>query len=51
MDTEDWWNDTDGAEVLKETPVPVLFCLPQISHGLTLYRTRTSSVADQRLTA
>jgi hypothetical protein len=36
---------------LREKPVPVPLCPPQISHGLTRNRTRTSAVRGRRLTA
>jgi hypothetical protein len=34
MVMEHWWNDTERkTEVLREEPVPVLLCPPQIQHG------------------
>ena len=40
MSMEHWWNDTDGsATVLREKPVPVPLCAPQISHELPWQQT------------
>jgi hypothetical protein len=45
-----WWNDTDKV-ILREIPVPVAFCPPLISHGLTWDPTWASAVKGWRLTA
>jgi hypothetical protein len=45
------WNLQRKTEELGEKPVPVPLCPPQISHGLTRDRTRTSAVGGRRLTA
>jgi hypothetical protein len=45
------WNWQGKTEALGEKPVPVPHCPPQIPHGLTRYRTRTSAVGGRRLTA
>jgi hypothetical protein len=46
------WNDilTGETEELREKPVPVPLCPPQISHGLTQARTRASAVRGRWLT-
>jgi len=37
-----WWSDIDGKiEVLKEKPVPVLLCPPQIPYWLARNQTST----------
>jgi len=48
---EHLWNDTDGGkpEVLGEKTVPVPLSPPQISHWLTWYRTRVSSLRGRPL--
>jgi hypothetical protein len=45
------WNLQEKNEVLREIPVPVPVCPPQIPHGLTRHRTRASAVRSRRLTA
>jgi hypothetical protein len=45
------WNWQGKTEVLGEKPIPVPLCPPQIPHGLTRDRTRTSAVGGRRLTA
>jgi hypothetical protein len=45
------WNWQGKTEVLGEKHVPVPLCAPQIPHGLTRDRTRTSAVRGRRLTA
>jgi hypothetical protein len=37
VDVKHWWNDIDGGKnkVLREKPVPLPLCPPQIPHGLT----------------
>jgi hypothetical protein len=39
---------TEKTEVLREKPVTVPFCPPQIPHGLTRDGTRASAVRGQR---
>jgi hypothetical protein len=45
------WNWQVKTEVLREKPVPVPLCPPQIPHGLTQDRTPASAVGGRRLTA
>ena len=45
------WYWQGKTKVLGEEPVPVPHCPPQIPHGLTWDRTRTSAVGGWRLTA
>jgi hypothetical protein len=45
------WNWLGKTEALREKPVPVPLCPPQIPHGLALDRTRSSAVGGRRLTA
>jgi hypothetical protein len=45
------WNWQGKTEVLGEKPVPLPLCPPQIPHGLTRDRTRSSAVRGRRLTA
>jgi hypothetical protein len=45
------WNWQGKTEVLGEEPVPVPLCPPQILHGLTRDRTRTSAMRGRRLIA
>jgi hypothetical protein len=42
---------TGETEEVREKPVPVPHCPPQITHGLTLQRTQASVVKSQWLTA
>jgi hypothetical protein len=42
---------TGEIEVLREKPVTVPLCPPQISHGLSWVRTRTSGVKEKHMTA
>jgi hypothetical protein len=44
------WYWQGKAEELGEKPVPVSLCPPQIPHGLTRERTRTSAERGRRLT-
>jgi hypothetical protein len=45
------WNRQGKTEELGEKPAPVPLCPPQIPHGPTRDRTRTSAVGGQQLTA
>jgi hypothetical protein len=45
------WNWQGKTEILRDKPVPVSLCPPQIPHGLTWDRTRASTVGDRWLTA
>jgi hypothetical protein len=45
------WNWQGKTEVLREKPVPVPLCPPQIPHRLTRDRTRVFAVRGRRLTA
>ena len=42
---------TGDTEVLREKPVTVPLCPPQMSHGLAWDRTRASAVKGKQLTA
>jgi hypothetical protein len=44
------WYCQGKSDELGEKPVPVPLCPPQIPHGLTRTRTRTSDVRGRRLT-
>jgi hypothetical protein len=44
------WNDVDRGK-LGEKSIPVLLCSPQIPHGLTRARTRSSPATVRRLNA
>jgi hypothetical protein len=45
------WNWQGKAEVLREKPVPVPLCPPQIPHGPTRDRNRASAMRGRRLTS
>jgi hypothetical protein len=45
------WNWQGKTKELREKPVPVPLCPPQIPHGLTQDWTQASAVGGQRLTA
>jgi hypothetical protein len=51
VNMEHWWSDIDGKiEVLKEKPVPVPLCPPQIQYQLDWNQTSTFVVGSWRLT-
>jgi hypothetical protein len=52
-DVEQQWNDNDTpgkTEGLKEKPVPVPLCPPQIPHGLTKAQTWVTMITSQQPT-
>jgi hypothetical protein len=45
------WYWQEQPEEIREKPVPVSLCSPQILHGLTRERIQTSAARGRRLTA
>jgi hypothetical protein len=51
MGMEHWWNDTDSGKLKYwERNLSLLVYAPQIPHGLTCDRTRTSAVRGRQRT-